>query len=218
MSLLFFLTAIGVVAPICFTTFIPTPIQQQATLDAKRRKWGFIQIYITRALGFLTLFTQFIVCLFLYDVTNIMLLVIAQTFSTSVFILYHGINSINPLHLAYHPEELVRAVVTWRPPLSKYFPIWIGLHYQHTFFPFYLKYYQHSNNINFDHHVDIIDALFLCCMLLLFYITWHFHCWKVQGYPAYPFLKHLREEGIESIFYSVGFAMFCCIFILIWTF
>jgi hypothetical protein len=218
MHALFIVTSVSLLVPIVFTTLFPTPKQKEGALHAELSGWSQVSTLVTRALPYLTLYTQFLVWMFLYEMTNATLLLIAQTFTSSVFILYHGINLIDPLHLAWHPIELVREVVSWRPPFSRNIVIWVGLHSQHTFFPFYLKYHQYKEKIVFSDHVGVFKGLQLMLLLLFVWIIWHLHCWQVQGYPAYPFLSKLRKESLEATFYVSGSCVFCVVYLLIFYF
>ncbi len=195
-------TIVSFFIPIIFTTINPFPFQKETAEDAKKRGWNSYIILITRACSFLTLYTQFwIIIAMLYLTPTTMF--IGQSLSWIVFSLYHGMNYIDPMLLAYHPEEFVREVIRWTPPTKKrYTIIWAGLHLQHTVFPFYLHY------LTFKHEIDYKNNLFAVVSsfnVVLFYVAWHLCCWHVQGIPSYPFLKKLRIDKYELLFYCGGF-------------
>lgn len=213
------ITAVALIIPIVNTVIRPTPPQIACAESAISRGWGKVPILVTRALPYLTLYTQAIILVSLYFPAHPLPLLVAQTFSWSVFFLYHGMNMVNPMLLANHSEELVRKVIRLFPPLHPLFAaVWTGLHFQHSLFPFYLKYHQWSEGIVFGNHLVLEDGLVVSVMFALAYLCWHEACYHVQGQPAYPFIAILRERGLEMAFDLVGFLLFFIVYLLVWFF
>ena len=44
---------------------------------------------------------------------------------------------------------------------------------------------------------------------MIVYTLWHLYCWKIQGIPAYPFLKEFRNQSFEVPFYVAGALLVC---------
>lgn len=197
------------ILPLIVTTIKPIPHQIESTKHARNNNWSLPVILVTRALPYLTLYTQFWNLLAWYHKAPI-LIDISLSLSIAVFLLYHGINLLNPMHLSYHPEELVRKVVSWRPPMSKEVGLWLGLQIQHSFSPFYNFYLIYTNEIT-NAHVGL-PVRSLCCTLVLFiYVIWLLICWKINDIPPYPFLKELREKDLEKLFYVCSLVAFGCL-------
>ena len=210
-SIIFNVTLISFLIPIILTTVRPHPFQIKATISAKRQGYSMPLILITRALPYLTIYTQFWILLALYKLEPITMS-IAKTLSWSVFFLYHGINYVDPMYLAYHSKELVREVVRWTPPFSRYIVIWFGLHLQHTIFPFYLHYLAKIHSISSEKFlINTTNSM----SIMILYLAWHLFCWDVQGIPAYPFLSMLRSTGYEISFYFIGFMFMLLINVII---
>jgi hypothetical protein len=201
MSILFYSLFVFTFITVANCIANPHSAQIKAELDARKREWSYFAIYTTRSLPYLTLYAQ-ILTLFALFWSTPSTIHFGHSLSSVVFIAYHGINSINPSHLSYHPLEITRIVTAWKPPCSMLVVPWIGLHLQHSVFPFYLHWIQER--------VTLLD---LACahVLLLIYIFWHLFCWHVQGIPAYPFLAHLRTTGWETVFYATGFVILACL-------
>ncbi len=181
----------------------PPLFQREASMAAKQNGWPVPIIILTRSFQHFTVYSLLWTLASLYTLEpNIMF--IGLSLSWLVFIAYHGINFIDPMHLAYHPEELVKLVVGCKPPLSVHIIPWTGLHFQHTIFPFYLFYksIEHNTFGRLSPYIHIY-----CHAALLFYVVWHLFCWNVQGIPAYPFLIRLREMKYEVLFYILGFSI-----------
>ncbi len=215
-SQIFTATFISFLIPIVNTIVNPSPFQKEATDNAKQRGWNKYIILVTRACPYLTLYTQFWILVALYFLTPTTMF-IGQSLSWFVFILYHGINYIDPMHLAYHPEELVKEVVSWTPPKNKNIVIWFGLHLQHTIFPFYLHYLTNKYNIDYCKNIYAILCSFAAISI---YVVWHLFCWYVQGIPAYPFLTKLRLFTHELLFYCAGTVLMVvvnCILAFMWS-
>jgi hypothetical protein len=202
-SSIFIITIVSFLIPIVNTVINPYPFQKQATDNARQRGWNEYMIIITRSCPYLTLYTQFWIILAMYNMTPITMF-IAQSLSWFVFCVYHGINYIDTKHLAYHPEEFVKEVVSWKPPKGPLVVVWFGLHWQHTIFPFYLHYLTYKHEIDYSNNIYAV----LCSFgVMAFYLVWHLFCWKVQGIAAYPFLNSLRRMSNEILFYCVSFVV-----------
>jgi len=208
-SAIFLITYVSFLIPIVNTIVNPFYFQKVATLHAKEQGWNILIILTTRAGLYLTVYTQFWILIALIYMTPVTMF-IGQSLSWIVFYLYHGINFINPMNLTYHPREFVEQVVSWKPPLKTPFRstnlfnliVWIGLHLQHTIFPFYLHYLTYKYNIDYSNN---LYAVFYSFIVMGVYVIWHLFCWHVQGIPAYPFLTHLRQKNLEKLWYLVGF-------------
>ncbi len=220
-SIIFNITLITFLIPIVNTVVNPFSFQKEASKNAKKRGFNSMIVTITRSCPYLTLYTQFWIIVAMYNLTPVSMF-IGQSLSWCVFILYHGINFIDPMHLAYHPEEFVKEVVSWKPPINtqtsfKNIVVWFGLHLQHTIFPFYLHYLTYVYNIDYTKN---IYAVFCTFNIMIFYTIWHMFCWYVQGIPAYPFLTKLRLMSHEITFYFVGFVLMTiinCILASMWS-
>jgi len=208
-TIIFYVTLIAFVIPLVNTSLRPLTFQIKASSYAKENGWPVVVIVLTRALPFLTLYTQFWILIAMYYL-NSSTMFIAQTLSISVFLLYHGINLLDPMYLAWHPKELVYEVVRLIPPWKNPFHliIWVGLHLQHTIFPFYLFFLANKHDLN---KLFRWVYLVLSSILLIIYILWHLFCWHVQGIPAYPFLVKLRAMEYEVLFYILGIGIFLVI-------
>lgn len=214
-SVIFNINLISFLIPIVFTTIKPFPFQIKTTEDAKRRGWNSFAILVTRVCPYLTLYTQFWTLVAMYNMEPITMF-IAQSMTWTVFLLYHGINIIDPVCLTYHPREFVKEVVSWKPPMSKNIVIWFGLHLQHTIFPFYLHYLTYKYDVNYYNSLYPVIANILVMGL---YVIWHLFCWQVQGIAAYPFLNEFRDHSCEIGFYCFGFIIIVlinCILASMW--
>lgn len=154
---------------------------------------------LLRGTSYLTTYTLLMVFIFLYDKSNLKALAIAQTYSWSIFFIYHQLNALNPNHLA----EIVTTQTIWSRACS---------HATHSFFPFYLKYYQYREGIKLADHVDFLEGILLVLGSLSIWVLWHLICWFFLDSPAYPFLGRLRESGKEIPFYVIGHCGFCLIY------
>jgi hypothetical protein len=200
-SVICIVTFVIVSIPVINTIFNPLPFQQNATIDARKRGWNESIIKTTRALPFLTLFAQVWFLLAIYTLDSDIMFV-TQAISWVVFVLYHGMNFIDPVHLAYHPKEMIDKVIKLIPPIHPfYFIIWCGLHYQHTLPPFYLYYLACEHDVIYNNNKN---GVYYTMFAMSIYCSWHMFCWKVQGIPAYPFLKELRKQSQEMVFYTFG--------------
>jgi hypothetical protein len=205
--LIFTITLVSFVVPIVFAITRPLPFQIDASNYAEKNGWNKYIILIVRSCPYLTTYSQFWFLVAIYD-RGPTAIFVGLSFAWGILILYHSINFINPMHLSYHPEEIVLKVTGLKPPNDKLVVIWCGLHLQHTFPVMYLHYLAYSRDINYQHNYS---AFFVSMLLVAFYIVWHLFCWRVQGIPAYPFLKHFRQENMlnprhaEIIFYYAGF-------------
>ena len=197
MSNLFYTLLLITTLPIVNCIVNPQRFQIQAAIDAKSRGWSTLSIWVTRAFQYFTLYAQIwtLIAICTEVPTTIHL---AHSLSWLVFVAYHGINLVDAEHLSYHPPELTRIVTGWKPPMSILIIPFIGLHLQHTIFPFYLY---------SIHQPASWGDLFLAHKALFLYIRWHLVCWEVQGIPAYPFLSRLRRDGWETSFYVLGFGL-----------
>jgi hypothetical protein len=202
-SLIFAVTFISFLIPIVNTVVNPFPFQKEAAIDAVDRGWSDTLILVTRSCPYLTLYTQFWIIVALYYMTPTTMF-IAQTLSWFVFCVYHGINYIDKKHLAYHSEEFVKKVVSWKPPKWPLVIVWFGLHWQHTIFPFYLHYLTYKYDIDYTNSFYAVMCSF---GVMAFYLVWHTFCWKVQGIAAYPFLNRLRQISHEISFYCAAFTL-----------
>lgn len=199
-------TAIQIIIPVIYSVTNPFTFQQIATINAAGRGWNKYAIIITRCIPYLTMYSQFLTIVALYNLTpNTML--VAQSMSWFVFLLYHGLNYMDPSNLAYHPKELVEQVVRWSPPSKKTFKnvvTWLGLHFQHTVFPFYLHHVTNKYKINYRKNEE---ALFYYSLSMVLYLGWFLVCWKVQGIAAYPIMNRLRDHDAEFTFYLLCFGI-----------
>lgn len=202
-SLILVITFVSFLIPIVNTVINPHPFQIEATIHAKAKGWNDRIILITRSCCYLTLYTQFWTMIAMYKLTPTTMF-IAQSLSCFVFCLYHGINYLDTKHLSYHSQELVKEVVSLKPPKNEKAFIWFGLHWQHTIFPFYLTYLSYKHSINYQSNVAMMIYSFLVMGL---YVVWHLFCWHVQGIAAYPFLNKLRTTSHELSFYYVSFIL-----------
>lgn len=193
--------AILILIPILISIFNPPSFQRDAMILSKQKGWKMPIILLTRSFQHFTVYSLLWTFVSLYTLEPDIIF-IGMTISWSVFTAYHGINWINPIHLSYHPEELVKIVTYWKPPMSFHIIPWLGLQFQHTVFPFYLLFLSIKHEI----YTKLSPWIHTHCFLaLLVYIMWHLFCWTVQGMPAYPFLMRLRHNGYEIIFYGIGF-------------
>lgn len=199
-SVVYHITWIALLVPLVFPCFFPLPLQRKAAIDAYRRGWSWPVVLVTRTTPYLTLHTQAWIFAALHT-RDPELVFTAHTLSLGVFVLYHGFNLINPMLLAHHPEPLVRKVTAVQPPLSDPFLllIWLGLHLQHSFFPFYF-FFQ-----DFPSKQSLMPVF-----VLGGYIVWQRVCWAVQDVPAYPVLEQFRQQGYEYVFYQAGVAVVAC--------
>jgi len=205
---MFVITVVSFLIPIVNTIVNPHPFQKDSYIQAKTNGWDHYTILTTRATQYLTLYAQFWIIIGMYCMTSTTMF-IAQTISWFVFCLYHGINNIDKKYLAYHSEELVNEVVSWKPPKDlQHKIIWFGLHWQHTFFPFYLHYFAYKNNISYNNNFYAVVCSYVVIGL---YVVLHLFCWKVQGIAAYPFMNRLRAISHEMSFYCMGFMLFTLI-------
>lgn len=200
------ITTAQMMIPLIYAVVNPFPFQKLATADALNRDWNMSAIIITRCIPYLTMYSQCLTLVALYYKTPITMLV-AQSTSWFVFVLYHGLNYMDPMNLAYHPKELVNQVIRWTPPSEKTFKnvvTWLGLHFQHTVFPFYLHYVTHKYKIVYRNNYD---ALGYNSLFIVTYMFWFLICWKVQGVAAYPIMNRLREHDAEFTFYLMCFGL-----------
>lgn len=200
------LLIITLIVPIINAMINPQPFQKSAHKCAKSRGHNKIVIIITRACQHLTLYSQFWTIIALYYKTPLTMF-IAQTMSILVFFLYHGFNYFDKKYLAYHPIELVEQVVSLTPPMNRYIIVWMGLHFQHSIFPFYIYYI--SRNYDLVHYEPYM--LFYSFATMTAYILFSIYCWKVQGIAPYPFLNDLNKHSSEVLFYCLGFIVFMTI-------
>ena len=176
--------------------FRPQPFQQNAHACAKKRGHSRPLILISRSLCHLTQFGQWWIIAALFTKNNDVFFV-AQAISWIIFCLYHGMNLWNPQLLAYHEKNLVDQVVRWSPPSHPFHVlIWFGLHYQHTLPPLYMHYFAYTNVITYSENTR--GALYTVVAMIV-YTLWHLYCWKIQGIPAYPFLKEFRNQSFEVV-------------------
>lgn len=200
------LIIVSLIIPIINAVVNPQPFQKDAHKCAKSRGHDKGVIILTRACQHLTLYSQFWTIIALYYKTPLTMFV-AQTMSILVFFLYHGFNYFDSKHLAYHPKELVEQVINIFPPMNKYIVVWMGLHFQHSVFPFYIYYISRKYDLNnYEPHM-----LFYSFTVMTAYILFFNYCWKVQGIAAYPFLNELNKHSSEFLFYCSGFIVFMII-------
>jgi hypothetical protein len=199
-SIIFKIKLLSFLGPIFFRTIRPEQFQIKSNENAEKRGWSKPIILLTAGIPYLTLYTQIWILIALWYLTP-RTMYIAQSLSSSVFILYHSINFIGPMHLTYHSEDLIKKIVRWTPPFSMYIIPWFGLHVQHTFFPFYLYYISIKYKINYDLKYTLDTFI-----IMGIYILWHLFCWHVHDMPAYPFFIKLRKNGYEIPFYITGFS------------
>jgi hypothetical protein len=195
-SLMFNFLSIVLIIPMINSIVRPQPFQ----LNADKNKWSMPIIILTRSFQHFTLYSQLYVLYALWALEPTSMF-IGKTLSWTVFFAYYGINHVNPMYLAYHPEELVKQVTAYKPPCSRLLIGWIGLHIQHMLFPFYLQYISVKYGINTEMSLSVFINNYI---VILIYILWHLICWHVQEIPAYPFLINLRTYEYEILFYNFG--------------
>lgn len=191
------------IAFVCYTTsigiavFRPKPYAIKCAEDARIRGWSNWIIILTRATQHFTLYALMMVVLATYT-DNHELSVIAASLECLMFVLYHMICFIDPNYLGYDNPDLIRECARLRPPLNRYFIVWLGLHFQHTIVPIVMM-----QNLKYHEPEDWIYVM----IALMVYIQWNHFCWKVQGLPAYP-IQNILYAFHPNIYYS---SLFLCI-------
>ncbi len=181
------ITIISYLGAIVLPIIKPHSFQQLAGVEG----YPYPIIVLTRSTQYFTLFAQFWLIVALISENPVAQLV-AQSTGTAVFILYHGFTSVDPMSLSYHDEGMVReATRLFPPPMNRYIVGWFGLHFQHTVCPL-MAWYLHGwytwDNAN------------RASLLGLVFLPWSLFCWKVQGIPAYPFMKRLDDTMIDTFY------------------